>query len=71
MAAAVASPGEKLSKISSASHLASCSEEVFAVALTVPLASILVWHGAGSEVMCRITAPMIGGLLTAPCSSCS
>jgi Cu(I)/Ag(I) efflux system membrane protein CusA/SilA len=27
---------------------------------------ILVGHGAGSEVMSRIAAPMIGGMLTAP-----
>ncbi|MBI1196232.1 MAG: CusA/CzcA family heavy metal efflux RND transporter [Phenylobacterium sp.] len=30
------------------------------------LAPILVGHGAGSEVMSRIAAPMIGGMLTAP-----
>ncbi len=30
------------------------------------LAPILVDHGAGSEVMSRIAAPMIGGMLTAP-----
>ncbi|TAJ68795.1 MAG: efflux RND transporter permease subunit [Phenylobacterium sp.] len=30
------------------------------------LAPILVGHGAGSEVMGRIAAPMIGGMLTAP-----
>ncbi|MDP2149772.1 MAG: efflux RND transporter permease subunit, partial [Parvibaculum sp.] len=27
---------------------------------------ILIGHGAGSEVMSRIAAPMIGGMLTAP-----
>ena len=27
---------------------------------------ILLGHGAGSEVMSRIAAPMIGGMLTAP-----
>jgi Cu(I)/Ag(I) efflux system membrane protein CusA/SilA len=27
---------------------------------------ILLGHGAGSEVMQRIAAPMIGGMLTAP-----
>jgi Cu(I)/Ag(I) efflux system membrane protein CusA/SilA len=30
------------------------------------LTPILVGHGAGSEVMSRIAAPMIGGMLTAP-----
>ena len=30
------------------------------------LAPILLGHGAGSEVMSRIAAPMIGGMLTAP-----
>ncbi len=30
------------------------------------LAPILVGHGAGSEVMSRIAAPMIGGMITAP-----
>ncbi len=30
------------------------------------LAPILIGHGAGSEVMGRIAAPMIGGMLTAP-----
>lgn len=30
------------------------------------LAPILIRHGAGSEVMSRIAAPMIGGMLTAP-----
>ncbi len=30
------------------------------------LAPIVVGHGAGSEVMSRIAAPMIGGMLTAP-----
>ena len=30
------------------------------------LAPILVGHGAGSEVMSRIAAPMIGGMLSAP-----
>jgi Cu(I)/Ag(I) efflux system membrane protein CusA/SilA len=30
------------------------------------LAPILVGHGAGSEVMSRIAAPMVGGMLTAP-----
>jgi Cu(I)/Ag(I) efflux system membrane protein CusA/SilA len=30
------------------------------------LAPILIGHGAGSEVMRRIAAPMIGGMLTAP-----
>ncbi|TAJ71734.1 MAG: efflux RND transporter permease subunit [Phenylobacterium sp.] len=30
------------------------------------LAPILVGHGAGAEVMSRIAAPMIGGMLTAP-----
>ena len=27
---------------------------------------ILIGHGAGSEVMSRIAAPVIGGMLTAP-----
>jgi copper/silver efflux system protein len=27
---------------------------------------ILIGHGAGSEIMSRIAAPMIGGMLTAP-----
>ena len=31
-----------------------------------PLFPILVGSGAGSEVMSRIAAPMIGGMLTAP-----
>jgi hypothetical protein len=35
------------------------------------LAPILWGHGAGSEVMSRIAAPMIGGMLTAPCCRCS
>jgi Cu(I)/Ag(I) efflux system membrane protein CusA/SilA len=30
------------------------------------LLPILFGHGAGSEVMSRIAAPMIGGMLTAP-----
>jgi Cu(I)/Ag(I) efflux system membrane protein CusA/SilA len=30
------------------------------------LLPILIGHGAGSEVMSRIAAPMIGGMLTAP-----
>jgi Cu(I)/Ag(I) efflux system membrane protein CusA/SilA len=30
------------------------------------LAPILIGHGAGSEVMSRVAAPMIGGMLTAP-----
>ena len=30
------------------------------------LLPILVGHGAGSEVMSRIAAPMVGGMLTAP-----
>ncbi len=30
------------------------------------LAPILIGHGAGAEVMSRIAAPMIGGMLTAP-----
>jgi Cu(I)/Ag(I) efflux system membrane protein CusA/SilA len=30
------------------------------------LTPILIGHGAGSEVMSRIAAPMIGGMLTAP-----
>ncbi|MEW6597452.1 MAG: efflux RND transporter permease subunit [Pseudomonadota bacterium] len=33
------------------------------------LTPILVGHGAGSEVMSRIAAPMIGGMLTAPLMS--
>jgi Cu(I)/Ag(I) efflux system membrane protein CusA/SilA len=28
--------------------------------------AIFVGSGTGSEVMCRIAAPMIGGMLTAP-----
>lgn len=27
---------------------------------------ILIGHGAGSEIMSRIAAPVIGGMLTAP-----
>lgn len=34
--------------------------------ILVGLAPMLVGHGAGSEVMSRIAAPMIGGMLTAP-----
>jgi Cu(I)/Ag(I) efflux system membrane protein CusA/SilA len=30
------------------------------------LAPIMFGHGAGSEVMSRIAAPMIGGMVTAP-----
>ncbi|MDQ2861653.1 MAG: efflux RND transporter permease subunit, partial [Pseudomonadota bacterium] len=30
------------------------------------LVPILLGHGAGSEVMSRIAAPMIGGMITAP-----
>jgi Cu(I)/Ag(I) efflux system membrane protein CusA/SilA len=30
------------------------------------LLPVLLGHGAGSEVMSRIAAPMIGGMLTAP-----
>ena len=30
------------------------------------LAPIMFGHGAGSEVMSRIAAPMIGGMITAP-----
>jgi Cu(I)/Ag(I) efflux system membrane protein CusA/SilA len=30
------------------------------------LLPILLGHGAGSEVMQRIAAPMVGGMLTAP-----
>ncbi|MBU2117892.1 MAG: efflux RND transporter permease subunit, partial [Alphaproteobacteria bacterium] len=30
------------------------------------LLPILIGHGAGSEVMSRIAAPVIGGMLTAP-----
>jgi Cu(I)/Ag(I) efflux system membrane protein CusA/SilA len=34
--------------------------------ILVGLLPILIGHGAGSEVMSRIAAPMIGGMLTAP-----
>ncbi|OZA17646.1 MAG: CusA/CzcA family heavy metal efflux RND transporter [Novosphingobium sp. 17-62-19] len=34
--------------------------------IIVGLLPILIGHGAGSEVMSRIAAPMIGGMLTAP-----
>lgn len=34
--------------------------------IIVGLLPILVGHGAGSEVMSRIAAPMIGGMITAP-----
>ncbi len=34
--------------------------------ILVGLLPILLGHGAGSEVMSRIAAPMIGGMLTAP-----
>ena len=30
------------------------------------LLPILIGHGAGSEIMSRIAAPVIGGMLTAP-----
>ena len=30
------------------------------------LLPILLGHGAGSEVMSRIAAPMVGGMITAP-----
>jgi|GEM_PF-3217552 Cu(I)/Ag(I) efflux system membrane protein CusA/SilA len=30
------------------------------------LFQILIGHGAGSEIMTRIAAPVIGGLITAP-----
>ena len=30
------------------------------------LLPIMIGHGAGSEVMRRIAAPMIGGMITAP-----
>nr|MDA3876179.1 efflux RND transporter permease subunit [Halothiobacillus sp.] len=30
------------------------------------LIPILIGHGTGSEVMSRIAAPMIGGMITAP-----
>ena len=29
-------------------------------------ASLLIGHGAGSEVMQRLAAPMVGGMITAP-----
>ena len=35
-------------------------------AILAGLAPILIGHGAGSEVMSRIAAPMIGGMLSAP-----
>jgi Cu(I)/Ag(I) efflux system membrane protein CusA/SilA len=35
-------------------------------AIIVGLLPILIGHGAGSEVMSRIAAPMIGGMITAP-----
>jgi Cu(I)/Ag(I) efflux system membrane protein CusA/SilA len=35
------------------------------------LLPIFVGSGTGSEVMSRIAAPMIGGMLTAPLLSCS
>jgi Cu/Ag efflux pump CusA len=35
------------------------------------LLPILWGTGAGSEVMSRIAAPMIGGMITAPLLSCS
>jgi Cu(I)/Ag(I) efflux system membrane protein CusA/SilA len=34
--------------------------------IVIGLLPILSGHGAGSEIMSRIAAPMIGGLLTAP-----
>ncbi|WP_319798393.1 efflux RND transporter permease subunit [Nitrobacter sp.] len=34
--------------------------------IVVGLLPILIGHGAGSEIMSRIAAPMIGGMLTAP-----
>lgn len=34
--------------------------------IIVGLLPILIGHGAGSEVMSRIAAPMIGGMITAP-----
>jgi Cu(I)/Ag(I) efflux system membrane protein CusA/SilA len=34
--------------------------------IVIGLLPILIGHGAGSEIMSRIAAPMIGGMLTAP-----
>src|SRR3546814_3585083 len=34
--------------------------------IIVGLLPILIGHGTGSEVMSRIAAPMIGGMITAP-----
>jgi Cu(I)/Ag(I) efflux system membrane protein CusA/SilA len=34
--------------------------------IVMGLLPILIGHGAGSEIMSRIAAPMIGGMLTAP-----
>jgi Cu(I)/Ag(I) efflux system membrane protein CusA/SilA len=44
-----------------------------AMTVSVILAGLLpiMWsHGTGSEVMQRIAAPMIGGMITAPCFQC-
>jgi Cu(I)/Ag(I) efflux system membrane protein CusA/SilA len=35
------------------------------------LLPILLGSGAGSEVMSRIAAPMVGGMISAPCCPCS
>ncbi len=66
--------GEQVSEAIREGALLRVRPKAMTVAVIVAgLFPVLIGHGAGSEVMSRIAAPMIGGMLTAlssPCSSC-
>ena len=59
--------GEQVSEAIREGALLRVRPKAMTVAVIVAgLFPVLIGHGAGSEVMSRIAAPMIGGMLTAP-----
>ncbi len=64
--AAVPSQAEVESAIKDGAVLRVRPKAMTVAVIVAGLAPILLGHGAGSEVMSRIAAPMIGGMITAP-----
>ena len=60
------SPGEVTEAVRQGAVLRVRPKAMTVAVIVVGLLPVLVGHGAGSEVMSRIAAPMIGGMLTAP-----
>ncbi|MDB5463004.1 MAG: cation transporter, partial [Phenylobacterium sp.] len=60
------SPGELADAVREGALLRVRPKAMTVAVILAGLTPILIGHGAGSEVMSRIAAPMIGGMLTAP-----